>query len=232
MIKFGNKSLESFIQFKLNKTNNNFTVKELKSIKTLDLNPIDIDSSYNKVNLEDLKYFPNLKYLTISNMHVDIASFAFILRLEHLVSLTFINSTFQDLSILSNFKLEHIGFINSNLEDLGIINRVKSLKELTLINYKDIDLSYFINLNLISLELSNSTVKNENGIGELSNLSKLIVCNTNIMNLNFLNKLKKLKELYITKTQYIANKIIINNLVKNKVSVYIDNNILINKGEL
>ena len=231
MINLRTKSLENTIMFKTNKCDNVFTSKNLKMIKSLDLNPIDITQKYNKIYLEDLKYFPSLKYLTISNMHIDIASFAYILRLENLVSLSFISCTFQDLSILSNFKLNHIAFINSEVENLGVINRVKNVKELTLIGYKNIDLSYFFNLNLTYLELSNSTVKSLNDLNEFTNLNILKISNTNIMNLEFLLSLKKLKTLYITSTQYQANKGIIMSLLKTKILIYIDSNILINKGE-
>lgn len=231
MIRLDNKSLENFIMFNLGKEDNFFTEKELKRIKNLDLNPIDIDGKYYHINMEILKYFPNLKELTISNMHVDIASFAFILRLENLENLTFISCTFQEMGVFSNLKINHIGFINSEIEQISLINRIKNLKELTLIGYKEVDLSYFINLNLTSLELSNTIIKKIEDLKDFINLNKLTLINTNVMNLGFLSNFSKLKELTITDVLYLTNKQVIDGLIKNKVSVYFDNGYLINKGE-
>ncbi|MBQ9854200.1 MAG: hypothetical protein IJO57_04125, partial [Bacilli bacterium] len=88
MIKFRSEILNESISFHIGKKED-IRLKDLKSIKMLDLNPIGIDLKYNKIFLEDLEYFPNLKFLSLSNMHIDIASFAFILRLKNLVSLSF-----------------------------------------------------------------------------------------------------------------------------------------------
>lgn len=228
MIKFRSKIIKESISFKLGKTED-ITNKDLKIIKSLDLNPIDINLKYSKIYLEDLEYFPYLKYLSLSNMHIDIASFAFILRLKNLVSLSFISCTFQDLSILSNLTLKHIAFINCPIENIGIINRIKTLKELTLIGYKDIDLSYFNTLSLTYLEIVSSTLKNPNDLKVFSSINTLIISNTNILDLSFLSEYKTLKELYITSTQYKGNLNIINNLIKREVNVYIDNNILVSK---
>lgn len=229
MINLRTKALENYVMFCLGKTDNDYTTKELKNIKSLSLNPIDINSNYKKVYLEDLEYFPNIKYLTISNMYLDIASFAYVLRLQNLISIVFVNCSFQDLSILSNFKLIHIGFINSEIENIGMINRIKSLKEITLIGYKDIDLSYFLNLNLTFIELTNSTIKDNSILKDFDSLITLNINNTNIMNLNFVTNLKKLKNLCISNTQYQANKNIIDK-IKDKVVVRIDNDVIVGKG--
>lgn len=229
MIKFRSEILNESISFHIGKKED-IRLKDLKSIKMLDLNPIGIDLKYNKIFLEDLEYFPNLKFLSLSNMHIDIASFAFILRLKNLVSLSFTSCTFQDLSILSNLSVKHVVFINSYIENIGVINRIKNLKELTLIGYKEIDLTYFINLSLTYLELTNSTVKSSNDLNEFSNLSILKIKNTNILDLNFCLKLKNLKELYISSVQYKGNVNIIKILLSNDVNIYIDNEILLPKG--
>ena len=222
MVTLKNKELNSFIMFKLGTTDNNFKKSDLKRIKELELNPIFIDGKYHPINIEELSYFPNLKYLVISNMHLDIASFAYITRLEKLYSIIFNSCTFEDLSILSNIKVEHVGFNNSKIENLGMINRINHLKELSLNGYNNMDLSYFFNLDLKSLDITNSTLLNSNDLSGLKKIEKLIIDNTNIMDLSFLNKLNGLKELYISKTQYMANNNIINNLNKEKVKIIID----------
>lgn len=227
MITLTNKELESFVMFELGKVNNKFKINELKKIKKLNLNPINIDGIYKAINIEELTYFPNLEYLTISNMHIDIASFAYILRLENLNSLIFISCTFEDLSILSNLKVKHIGFNDSKIDNFGTINRINNLKELSLIDYQDIDLSYFFNLKLKSLDISYSSLKNENDLSDFIDLEKLMLNNTNIINLGFLNNYKKLKELYITKTQMMANKDVVSFLIKNKVKVIIDKHFIL-----
>lgn len=230
MIKLYNKSLENFIMFNLGKEDSIFTEKELKKVKKLDLNTIDIDGKYYHINMEVLEYFPHIKELTISNMHVDIASFAFILRLENLESLTFISCTFQELGVFSNLKVNQIRFINSEIEQIALINRIKNLKELTLIGYKDVDLSYFINLNLTSLELLNTTIKKIEDLKDFINLTKLTLVNTNNMNFGFVNNFSKLKELTITDASYLTNKQTVDNVIKNKITVYFDNGYQI-KGE-
>ena len=61
MIKIDNKDLANYIMFKLDKEDNNFSMNELGQIDEIIINPININGEYEKIDLEVIKFFLNLK---------------------------------------------------------------------------------------------------------------------------------------------------------------------------
>ena len=61
MIKIDNTDLANYIMFKLDKEDNSFSREELNQIDEIIINPININGEYEKINLEVIKLFLNLK---------------------------------------------------------------------------------------------------------------------------------------------------------------------------
>ena len=71
MIKIDNKDLANYIMFKLDKEDNNFSMDELGQIDEIIINPININGEYEKIDLEVIKFFSNLKKILFKNVTID-----------------------------------------------------------------------------------------------------------------------------------------------------------------
>lgn len=223
-----NKNIARYVRFMLKKVENEFTEEELKKISEIiiDYN----EESVNKINLEELLLFKNLKSLKIRNGFIDNEYFEIFLNFNKLETIYFEKCVFENDIFIGLLNIVELSLINCDINNYSFIYILNHLKKLSIIN-GIVDINIINKLgNLNSLELSFSEILNSNKELILNNLNELYIDNTNIVNLSFINKLNNLKELRIDDNQYLKNKTLIMQLLENNVKVF-DENMLNIVGE-
>lgn len=220
MVNIKNENVANYVMFKLDKIHNEFTQQELESLTELVFNPINIAGESTPANLDDLKYFSGLKTLEISNVYIEEKHLTYLTKMQNLKELFFKNCKIECVENIQNLKLDHLSFFNCNINE-DFVYKMQGLKSLAIVNQK-IDLKKLNNLqNLQYLQISYSKITENQII--LPNLEELYIDNTNLLNLEFTLKLTKLKRLSISKNQIEKNTKVINQLIKNGVSVMNEN---------
>jgi len=158
-----------------------------------------IHSSYftNK-DLEDLKYFPNLKLLEIFSFNVtQLHNIPILEKLE-----TFclrLGETSLDLSPLENFgNLKKIDFEGCGITDLSPLSKLKKLKSVKLSYNKINDLSGLQNSKSITeLKLYCNQIEDISALASFKKLKELQIQNNRITDITPLGECKELRILYI-----------------------------------
>lgn len=221
--------VQLYLMNKLDKVDSNFTENELRMIDELYLNPVGINNVYNKIDFDILKYFPNLKKLEISNSNIDDKAISNIIRLNNLEAVMFNNCRVSNVKGFYQTKFKSLGFNNCIVHDLENIGLMKSLNCIKLINMKLDSISYLENLpHLIEVDLSYSTLNETATLYHFILIERLAVDNSNIMDLDFVNKYSGLTEISISNNQYVKNKDLIDDLVALDITVYEDDVICYN----
>ena len=218
MIEIGNKQLEKYLMFKLNKEENKFLKEDLEKINELILNPINICDEYEKINLDLIKYFVNLKKIFFINLEIPEKILNQLLNLKSLESISFEKCNFENINTLTKIKIKDIEFINCLHTDYRFLYKMINLKSLSVVN-GILNISGINNLkNLEYLELSYSTILNTTVIN-LPNLKELHIDNTNIYDVSIISNLPKLEKLSISENQFTQNKEYYINLMKHNICV-------------
>ncbi len=221
--------VQLFLMNLLNKTDTNFTLDELKKVEELYLNPVGISNTYEKIDFKILGYFPNLKRLEISNSNIDDVAINNIVHLRSLETLMFNNCHISNVKGFYQTKLKSFGFNNCTVTDLENIGSMKGLNAIKLINMKLETINYLENLpHLVEVDLSYSTLVETSTLYHFILIERLSVDNSNIMDLDFVNKYSGLKEISISNNQYVKNKALIDDLVALGIKVYEDDVICYN----
>lgn len=221
--------LQLYLMNVLNKTEPNFTIDELKRVEELSLNPIGISNSYQKIDFKILNYFPNLKKLEVSNSQINDEEIAIIAHILPLEELMLNNCHVANVKGFYHTKLKSFGFNNCIVPDLENISLMKGLNVIKLINMKLDTINYLEQLpHLIEVDLSYSELLENSTMYHFILIERLQVANSNILDLDFVNKYSGLKEISISKDQYIKNKALIDDLVALNINVYEDDVICYN----
>ena len=215
-INIEDKAISNYLEFKLDKDNNNFTKEELDKITEL---VIDLEES----NINNIKLLTNISDLTIRNGFISNNDFKYILNLRNLSSICFENCEIENADLIAALDISLLELINCNLNNYNFINIMDKLCELTIIN-GNVSMERINKIkNLKYLQLSYSYI-NDNTILNNRNIEELYIDNTNISDLSFIKNLNKLKRLSIDNKQYLNNKDLIDSL---KIDVYEENMILV-----
>lgn len=215
-INIEDKAISNYLEFKLDKDNNNFTKEELDKITEL---VIDLEES----NINNIKLLTNISDLTIRNGFISNNDFKYILNLRNLSSICFENCEIENADLIAALDISLLELINCNLNNYNFINIMDKLCELTIIN-GNVSMERINKIkNLKYLQLSYSYI-NDNIILNNRNIEELYIDNTNISDLSFIKNLNKLKRLSIDNKRYLNNKDLIDSL---KINVYEENMILV-----
>ena len=116
MIKIDNTDLANYIMFKLDKEDNSFSREELNQIDEIIINPININGEYEKINLEVIKLFLNLKKILFKNLAIDENTINNLFSMETLESIYFEKCELKNENLLKDLQIKEIGFINCNID--------------------------------------------------------------------------------------------------------------------
>ena len=221
MIKFANKTLANYVEFKLDKLDNDFILEELLKVDevVIDLK-VETDSIINILN--DVLKLENVKTLTIRNGYITNEACKMLLNLKKLNGLVLEDCEIENANALGILNLKSIGIINCQVKDYEFLRLFKNLEELTLIS--EIVSITLINklVNLKYLQLSYSNLLETDNI-VLNNIEEIYLDNTNLTDLDFLKNMPKLKRVSIDERQHEKNLELFKNLENNHILVLNEN---------
>ena len=155
------------------------------------------------LDLSDLRLFPNLQFVSITDM--DCAGFEALNDLPKLRRLTLIDAGVTDCSVLVGLSLESLSLARNSIEDFSSLSTMTGLKSLNLY-MTGLD-SLDVLKDLTKLEL---LIVGDNPVSELEpvegmkNLRYLSVQNTDVVTLESLRNLDKLETLNISELGSIS----------------------------
>ncbi len=153
------------------------------------------DKQLGVLDLADLKLFPNLFYLNITDMTC--AGFETLTELAELRRLILIRTGLSDCGFLSGMTLQKLDLAGNNIVDFAPLTEVKGLKELN-VSYTGLDsLAFVRNMDLTELVTAGNPISDLEPISNMSGLSCLYIQDTDIGSLDALRNLKELSVLYI-----------------------------------
>ena len=153
------------------------------------------DKQLGVLDLADLKLFPNLFYLNITDMTC--AGFETLTELAELRQLILIRTGLSDCGFLSGMTLQKLDLAGNNIVDFAPLTEVKGLKELN-VSYTGLDsLAFVRNMDLTELVTAGNPISDLEPISNMSGLSCLYIQDTDIGSLDVLRNLKELRVLYI-----------------------------------
>lgn len=197
-IKITQELLRDYLNCYLNKAGDEFSLAELMSIDTLQIDTVDIVGDFFPIDLDIIKYFINVKELEIRNVRITSDDMENISRLNSLKRLMFVDCEFESID-LNPKNLEYLKIAGGDIFDFEFLEDLTSLKELELIGVGNLDISV---------------------LNKLKNLNKLVLTKSQIMNVLPLNL--NLNELRINYVQGLDLKRLTLNL-KNLKKLVINN---------
>lgn len=218
MIKIDNKDLANYIMFKLDKEDNNFSMDELGQIDEIIINPININGEYEKIDLEVIKFFLNLKKILFKNVTIDENTINNLFSMEALESIYFERCEFENTDLLKDLKVKEIGFINCGIVDYSFVYEMSNLQSLSIVNGL-VSISGVNKLKKLEyLQLSYSVMMDIETF-DLPFLKELHIDNTNFMDTSNLENLTNLQRIGISEEQYIEGKKFYKELIQKGVLV-------------
>ena len=231
MIKIDNTDLANYIMFKLDKEDNSFSVEELGEIDEIIINPININGEYEKINLEVIKYFSNLKRILFKNLTINENIITDLVSIKSLESIYFEKCEFENVNMLIVLKTKEIGFINCEIVDYSFVYEMKNLQSLAIVNGL-VSISGVNNLKKLEyLQLSYSNMIDIETFN-LPFLKELHIDNTNLMDTSNLENLTKLQRIGISEEQYVEGEKFYKNLIQKGVLVLNQNLLEFNEGSV
>lgn len=204
LITINNENLANYVMFKIDKSENSFTVEELNRIDEVVIDYQEEKDS-NFIFLKELLKLEALKSLTIRHAFIYNDDFNVLLQLDNLNSITFEDCEFENADLIASLKLKSLAIYNCKFNNYLFINLLENLEELTLVNAR-FDMRLINNLNKLRyLQISYSTILDNVEI-KIESIEELYMDNTNIGLFEFLNSLPNLKRLSIDDKQYNKNK--------------------------
>ena len=224
MIKIDNTDLANYIMFKLDKEENNFSKEELEKIDEIILNPININGEYEKIDLEVIKYFSNLKKILFKNVTIDKNTITNLSSIKTLESVYFEKCEFENANMLIDLKIKEIGFVNCEIVDYSFVYEMSNLQSLSIVNGL-VSISGVNKLKKLEyLQLSYSTMMDIEEFN-LPFLKELHIDNTNFMDTSNLENLTNLHRIGISEEQYVQGKKFYKDLI-NKGILVLNQNLL------
>ena len=231
MIKIDNTDLANYIMFNLYKEDNSFSVEELGEIDEIIINPININGEYEKINLEVIKYFSNLKRILFKNLTINENIITDLVSIKSLESIYFEKCEFENVNMLIVLKTKEIGFINCEIVDYSFVYEMKNLQSLAIVNGL-VSISGVNNLKKLEyLQLSYSSMIDIETFN-LPFLKELHIDNTNLMDTSNLENLTKLQRIGISEEQYVEGEKFYKNLIQKGVLVLNQNLLEFNEGSV
>ena len=231
MIKIDNTDLANYIMFKLDKEDNSFSVEELGEIDEIIINPININGEYEKINLEVIKYFSNLKRILFKNLTINENIITDLVSIKSLESIYFEKCEFENVNMLIVLKTKEIGFINCEIVDYSFVYEMKNLQSLAIVNGL-VSISGVNNLKKLEyLQLSYSSMIDIETFN-LPFLKELHIDNTNLMDTSNLENLTKLQRIGISEEQSVEGEKFYKNLIQKGVLVLNQNLLEFNEGSV
>ena len=222
MVKFKNTELVNLLKVMLDSDIDVFSEENLLQIEELNLNARNFVGEYNFIDLNELKYFKNLKTLKLSNMDISEEDIEILKTFKLLKDISFMTCNFDKCEKLADLKLEKLALNDCSIDDESFIYKMKELKELVVIkgflNFAKMkEFNY-----LLKLDIASSTVIN---VGEINlpKLKEFIINFSNIEDLNFVLKLNTIKKISISGDQIQNNENILHTLFTNGVDIYENN---------
>lgn len=208
MINIKDKNLILFLQTILNKKKEYIVLEDLKKIKSLTFDSINLlDGTENKIDLSILSLFPNLEELNILNNVLTEIDLQYI-KSSKISKLYLKRCTFEediDYSLMNYFT--DLILYNSYIDDYNLLlSNLKNIVTLEIINPADeneIDISD-ISGNVKKLVLEKCIIKNIDYCSNFKTCEVLSLLGTylNDSDLSFLENMMSLKKLYISE-EYI-----------------------------
>lgn len=206
--------LSEYIMFKLNKLNN-ITEEDLLLIDEL-----NIDYKEEKVDLNILNKFKNIKILTLKNYNISKEIFYVLMNLSNLEDITFERCSFNNCNIIAGLNIKELSLINCLINNYDFVYVMEKLEKLEIIN-GTVEITKLNRLtNLEFLLLSDSEILDPNHNIIINKLKEIYIDNTNINDLNILNNLNNLEYISLDKKQIKNNKELINTFKKKNISIY------------
>lgn len=218
MIKIDNTDLANYIMFKLDKEDNSFSREELNQIDEIIINPININGEYEKINLEVIKLFLNLKKILFKNLAIDENTINNLFSMETLESIYFEKCELKNENLLKDLQIKEIGFINCNIVDYSFVYEMSNLQSLSIVNGV-VSISGVNKLKKLEyLQLSYSSMIDIEKLN-LPFLKELHIDNTNLMDTSNLENLTNLQRIGISEEQYVEEKNYYKNLIQKGIIV-------------
>ncbi len=218
MIKIDNTDLANYIMFKLDKEDNSFSREELNQIDEIIINPININGEYEKINLEVIKLFLNLKKILFKNLAIDENTINNLFSMETLESIYFEKCELKNENLLKDLQIKEIGFINCNIVDYSFVYEMSNLQSLAIVNGV-VSISGVNKLKKLEyLQLSYSSMIDIEKLN-LPFLKELHIDNTNLMDTSNLENLTNLQRIGISEEQYVEEKNYYKNLIQKGIIV-------------
>ncbi len=218
MIKIDNTDLANYIMFKLDKEDNSFSREELNQIDEIIINPININGEYEKINLEVIKLFLNLKKILFKNLAIDENTINNLFSMETLESIYFEKCELKNENLLKDLQIKEIGFINCNIVDYSFVYEMSNLQSLAIVNGV-VSISGVNKLKKLEyLQLSYSSMIDIEKLN-LPFLKELYIDNTNLMDTSNLENLTNLQRIGISEEQYVEEKNYYKNLIQKGIIV-------------
>lgn len=224
MIKLNNKNLANYVEFKLDKLDNNFTEEELLKIEEVVIDfKVETDSIKNI--LEEVLKLKNIMSLTIRNGYISMEACKMLMDLKKLNDLTIENCEVENHNLLALLNLKSMAILNCRINDYAFLRLFKGLERLELIR-ENVSVNLINKLvNLKYLQLSYSEITD---IGDivLNNIEEIYLDNTNYNSFEFLNDMPNLKRVSIDNRQYENNKELFKTLEAKNILVLNENMVL------
>jgi len=147
------------------------------------------------LDLSDLKHFPNLIFLDITDMKC--SEFEAITHLSELQQLILIRAGVTDCSFLSDMTLSELNLTGNELLSFTPVSTVGELKKLNLSHTGLTSLEPFRNLDLTELVIADNPISDLEPISNMSGLTCLSIQDTEVTSLDALRNLTELEELYL-----------------------------------
>lgn len=230
MVSFINPELTSYLRAVLNYSGDIFDEKDLLRVEELSLNSMSISDEYMPVNIDDLRYFENLRVLTLNNVFIEERGFDVLKSLNKLEEIKFVGCVFDNNKNFADLSIEKLSLNKCVFDNMDFIYNMNYLKELSLVG-GIVDISKMSRFYLLKyLKIANCEIENIDNIN-LPLLEDLILDFSNVDDLKFVFKLKSLKTLSLSEEQIDTNMTIISDLTKNGVRVYENEIFRIGEGE-
>ena len=198
-MKLNNEKISRYVQFILDKIDDNFTNEDLDSIFELSL------SCDKTEDLSEIELFNNLEILYLTNAHISESLLLTLIRKGTIRDIVFDNCIISEPMLIGKLKLKSLSLVNCQIDDLLFINAIETLEELELVKVK-VSLKQINNLKkLKNLQISYSIIDDLGEGFNLPEIEELALDNTNVVDFSFVNNLKKLKKVSVDSEQYYFN---------------------------
>ena len=208
MIKFANDYLNRQIVIMLHNNINNIVKDDLNQVNSVSISKMNYNTQRMEYSLNELTILPNLQNLIIYDSLINIDDINLLNNLNKIESITFNHCYFlENVKVIILKKLKNVSFNECHINFDNIdFNTLVSIESISITNpsfYKQIDLKKFNDLKfLMRLDLENCVPLNLNQLVHNENLEVISLLGSDVDNIDFINRMPKLKKVFIDKRIY------------------------------